>query len=85
MSNDETTSKRSLSNSINHSADYNDLVIQPTQLKFDQRAFSVAGPRTWNQVPTGLKTTINTAQFKRKLKTYLFFAFYLQLHYFIVV
>jgi len=53
----------------NHCADSNDLVIQRTKLKFGQRAFSVAGPRIWNQLPTELETTIDTATVKRKLKT----------------
>jgi len=41
----------------NRSAQNNDLVIQRTKLKFCQRAFSVAGPRMWNQLLTELKTT----------------------------
>jgi len=43
----------------NRFADNNDLVIQRTKLKFGQRAFSVAGLRIWNQLPTELKTTID--------------------------
>jgi hypothetical protein len=60
----------------NRSADNNDLVIQRTKLKFGQRAFSVAGPHIWNQLPKELKTELNTVTFKRKLKTYLFSAAY---------
>jgi len=56
----------------NCSADNNDLVIQRTKLKFDQRAFSIAGPYIWNQLPKELKTTIDTATFKSKLKTFIF-------------
>jgi len=56
----------------NHSADYNDFVIQRTKLKFGQRALSIVGPCIWNRLPTELKTTINTVIFKRKLKTYIF-------------
>jgi len=62
----------------NRSAQNNDLVIQRTKLKFGQRAFSVPGPRIWNQLPTELKTTKNTSAFKRKLKTYFFSAAYSQ-------
>jgi len=58
----------------NRSAKNNDLVIQRTKLKFGQRAFSVAGPHIWDQLPTELKITKNTAAFKRKLKTYFFSA-----------
>ena len=62
----------------NHSASNNDLVIQSTRLKLGERAFSAAAPRAWNQLPTHLKTTTNTAVFKRNLKTFLFTAAYLQ-------
>lgn len=62
----------------NRSASNNDLVRQSARLKLGERAFSVAGPRAWNQLPTDLKTTTNTAVFKRKLKTFLFTAAYLQ-------
>jgi len=62
----------------NRSASNNDLVIPSTRLKLGQRAFSVAGPRTWNQLPTELKTITDTTVFKRKLKTFLFSAAYLQ-------
>jgi len=62
----------------NRSASNNDLIIQSTRLKLGQRAFSVAGPRTWNLLPTDLKLTTDTAIFKRKLKTFLFSAAYLQ-------
>jgi len=64
--------------SANRPADNNDLVIQRTKLKFGQRAFSIAGPRIWNQLPAELKSTIDTATFKSKLKTYFFSASYLQ-------
>jgi len=55
----------------NRSAQNNDLVIQRIKLKFGQRAFF-----RQNQLPTELKTTKNTAAFKRKLKTYFFYAAY---------
>jgi len=61
----------------NRSASNNDIVKQSTRLKLGERAFSVAGPRAWNQLPTELKTTTNTATFKRKLKTFLFSIAYL--------
>jgi len=41
-----------------------------------ERAFSVAAPRLWNQLPTELKLCQSTALFKRKLKTFLFTASY---------
>ena len=62
----------------NRSASNNDLVIQRTRLKLGERAFSVAAPRIWNQLPSDLKATTDTVAFKRKLKTYLFSAAYNQ-------
>jgi len=35
----------------NRSASNNDLVKQSTRLNLGERAFSVAGPRVWNQLP----------------------------------
>ena len=39
---------------------------------FGSRAFSVAGPVAWNQLPTNLRTVAPVENFKSKLKTYLF-------------
>ena len=36
------------------------------------RAFSVAGPKTWNGLPESIRSADSTAGFKRKLKTHLF-------------
>ena len=44
----------------NRSASNNDLVIQRTRLKLGGRAFFVAAPRVWNQLPTELKAAIDT-------------------------
>ena len=62
----------------NRSASNNDLVIQRTRLKLRERAFSIAAPRIWNQLPSELKATKDAVAFKRKLKTYLFSAAYNQ-------
>jgi len=40
------------------------------------RAFSVAGPQAWNQLPVSLLHTDCVATFKRHLKTLLFMAAY---------
>ena len=37
-----------------------------------ERAFSVAAPQAWNRLPVELKTMVDTARFKRELKTLLF-------------
>jgi len=58
------------------SASNHDLVVQSSRLRLGDRAFSVAGPRTWNCLPTELKIVTDTALFKRELKTYLFTAAY---------
>ena len=58
------------------SASNHDLIVQSSRLKLGDRAFSVAGPRAWNCLPTELKIISDTALFKRKLKTHLFTAAY---------
>mgnify|MGYP006382823023 CR=1 FL=1 len=54
------------------SASNRHLVVQSSNRKRGDRAFSVAGPRAWNSLPSELKTITSTPLFKRKLKTYLF-------------
>ena len=44
----------------NRSASNNDLVKQSTRLKLGECAFSVAGPRVWNRLPTHLKAITDT-------------------------
>ena len=36
------------------------------------RAFSVAGPKLWNQLPLSIRELSNVDSFKKSLKTYLF-------------
>ena len=49
------------------------LLIPRTYRKtFADRAFSVYGPKRWNQLPHELRATENLDEFKAKLKTYLF-------------
>jgi len=54
----------------NRSAINNDLGEQSTRLKLGERAFSVAGPRVWTQLPTDLKTITDTRVFRPKLKSF---------------
>ena len=54
------------------SASNGDLVVPSTRLKTGERAFSVAAPQAWNRLPVELKTMVDTARFKRELKTLLF-------------
>ena len=39
---------------------------------YGDRAFSVAGPRLWNELPLDIRTISDVNAFKRSLKTYLF-------------
>ena len=42
------------------------------KLKFGERAFSYAGPKAWNSLPSNLWELMNTDTFKKQLKTHLF-------------
>ena len=48
------------------------LIVPKTKLNLGKRAFSVAAPRVWNELPITLKTSETIAIFRKKLKTYLF-------------
>jgi len=63
----ERASHRALQSATN-----NDMVVPCSWLKFGERAFSIAAPRAWNSIPADLCTTLNTATFKKNLKTFLF-------------
>ena len=62
--------------SINlRSAERRLLCVPQTKLKsYGDRAFSVVGPRLWNQLPDSLRAAPSLAAFKTKLKTFLFCA-----------
>ena len=44
----------------------------PRKLNLGKRAFSVAAPIIWNELPTTLKSCESIASFRKNLKTYLF-------------
>ena len=48
------------------------LSIPRTKLNLVKRAFSVAAPIIWNELPTTLKSCESLASFRKNLKTYLF-------------
>ena len=48
------------------------LSIPRTKLNRGKRAFSVAAPMIWNELPTTLKSCESLASFRKNLKTYLF-------------
>jgi len=47
-----------------------------TRLRFGERAFRVAAPKAWNQLPNNVRSLRDTNSFKKKLKTFLFTKFY---------
>src|SRR6218665_979018 len=53
-----------------------DFAVVRTNLKFGNRAFSIAGPREWNSLPVSVCQCTSVAQFKSKLKTHLFSLYY---------
>src|SRR6218665_1395381 len=53
-----------------------DFAVIRTNLKFGNRAFSVAGPREWYSLPVSVRQCTSVAQFKSKLKTHLFSLYY---------
>jgi len=49
-----------------------DLIPRFNMSNYGRRAFSFAGPHTWNSLPDQLRTSVSLATFKRSLKTFLF-------------
>ena len=58
------------------SATRSDFLVPRSRLKFGERAFSVAAPKAWNNLPLHVRAAENTDTFKRRLKTFLFCKFY---------
>ena len=48
------------------------MVPRTFRKNYGDRAFSIAGPKLWNDLPYSLKTSESVAIFKKNLKTYLF-------------
>ena len=53
------------------SASKGDLVVPCTRLKLGERAFRVAAPRLWNELPPDIRTLSTLATFNKHLKTFL--------------
>ena len=53
-----------------------DYVTQRTSSSFGRRAFAVAGPSEWNNLPVSIRHVPSIGSFKTKLKTHLFQIFY---------
>ena len=58
------------------SASKGDFVCARSQLKFGNRALSVAGPVEWNKLPESLRHSTSVSHFKSKLKAHLFRLYY---------
>lgn len=48
------------------------LFIPRSKSKSGDRAFTIAGPRIWNNIPLDIRLSANLETFKKNLKTYLF-------------
>ena len=53
-----------------------DYVTQRTSSSFGRRAFAVAGPSEWNNLPVSIRHAPSIGSFKTKLKTHLFQIYY---------
>src|SRR6218665_2439695 len=66
---------RPLSNDCNRSrprsSNSADVFVPRTKTKMGDRAFEVAGPRTWNSLPATIRETKTLPAFKKQLKLYL--------------
>ena len=54
------------------SSDTTLLIIPPTRICIGDKAFAVAGPSLWNNLPRHIRETPKIDSFKRALKTYLY-------------
>ena len=58
--------------SRHRSASRGDLVVPITRTKtYGSRAFSIAGPATWNMLPASIREATTLSLFKAELKTFL--------------
>ena len=54
-------------------ADHGDLVVpRALTTRFSSRSFRIAGPSTWNGLPSNIRSASTREQFKRSLKSWLF-------------
>ena len=47
-------------------------VVSRTRLHVSDKAFSIAGPRAWNALPSDIKFISTRTSFRKKLKTHFF-------------
>ena len=46
--------------------------VSRTRLQLTDKAFSIAGPRAWNALPSNIKLILSRTSFRKKLKTHFF-------------
>jgi len=68
----QLTSTKVTRSDLRSSSDTTSYTIPHLMTKFGERAFSFAGPVTWNSLPAQLRSISDSTVFKNKLKTYLF-------------
>ena len=68
----QLTSTRVTRSDLRSSSDTTSYPIPHLKTKFGERAFSFAGPVTWNRLPAELRSISDSTVLKNKLKTYLF-------------
>jgi len=73
------TAPRYLSELIRHCDDTRlrsnvrgNFVVSRTRLHVTDKAFSIAGPRAWNALPSDIKLISTRTSFRKRLKTHLF-------------
>ena len=59
-----------------HSAIFGDLVVPRNRLELGKKAFAVACPTAWNNLPLSVRLAPSITTFKTALKTHLFSAAY---------
>jgi len=52
-----------------------DYSLARLRTKFGERAFSHAGPATWNALPDHIRTVVDPVKFRKLLKTHYFLTF----------
>ena len=58
-----------------HSSDLDQLNVPPVRTAVGRRAFSVAAPRLWNELPLEICSAKTQISFRKKLKTYFWSGF----------
>ena len=71
----QTTAASSCLQGLRSSSDAFSYTVPLTYTKFEERAFSVAGPSVWNSLSADIRHITDISTFKRHLKTHIFSGF----------